>query len=263
MKKVLCAVLSLTLAAGVLSACGKKATQGGDVQDNAVQSGTVTKAPDATPNTAESIPSQFKATGSNITESADGGVEVAVEEREGEERYTFDTEDLGFVDTTTGAIIKIGMTVDEVESLIGAPIRVDSSSARIYSGIVVLYDDNGTVEQLIVGAGNMNEGDDPGRFVTPRGVQLYTTLEQFKAVYGDEYNAPAEPAEGDTSIKSTATMAVRYYAKDGDNFTYLGESYTNENKPENDKDLITQTFLFSTESNQVSVMSIKSGTQVN
>ena len=55
-------------------------------------------------------------------------------------------------------------------------------------------------------------------------------------------------------------MAVRYYAKNGDTFNYLGGSYTKENKPENDADLIMQTFLFSTETKTVSVMSVGNGT---
>ena len=152
------------------------------------------------------------------------------------------------------------MSSEDVEKLIGAPRTVDRDGFRKYSGIVIKYDDNGNASQMIVAAGNMEGDDNPNRFVSPRGVKLSTTLDEFKSVYGDEYNEPSQAAEGDETIKSSAMMAVRYYAKNGDTFNYLGGNYTKENKPENDADLIMQTFLFSTETKTVSVMSVGNGT---
>ena len=261
MKKILCAAVAAVLAVGALTACGNKPSEpsGADAGKNSQQNVT-TAEPASSPFVPEEVPSQFKANGSNITEKEGGGVSVSVAPREGDERYNFENDDLGFVDTESGALLKIGMSSEDVEKLIGAPRTVDRDGFRIYSGIVIKYDDNGNASQMIVAAGNMEGDDNPNRFVSPRGVKLSTTLDEFKSVYGDEYNEPSQAAEGDESIKSSAMMAVRYYAKNGDTFNYLGGSYTKENKPENDADFIMQTFLFSTETKTVSVMSVGNGT---
>lgn len=264
-KKLFCLALVFTLAAGTLASCAK---DDADTDENTTSSVTSTQdidtvAPDATPFVPEEVPSEFAADRSNITKNDDGSVSVSLEAREGESRHEFEEDDLGFVDTTTGAIIKIGMTVDEVESLIGLPKAVDSMNARIYNGIVVIYGDDGTVEQLVVAAGNMDESDIPDKFVTPRGVKLSTTLDEFKSVYGDEYSVPGNTDASNADVSSSATTAVRYYARNGNDFTYLGQNYTAENKPENDSDLVTQMFLFSNETQAVTAISIKTGTDVN
>jgi len=106
--------------------------------------------------------------------------------------------------TLRAELAEIGMSSEDVEKLIGAPRTVDRDGFRIYSGIVIKYDDNGNASQMIVAAGNMEGDDNPNRFVSPRGVKLSTTLDEFKSVYGDEYNEPSQAAEGDESIKSSA-----------------------------------------------------------
>lgn len=263
MKKILCFACAATLAVTVLTACGNQASEGGGVKDSALstEENVATMVPNSTPYVPAEVPSKFKASGSNIKQGDDGYV-VDLEERQGEERYDFESEDLGFVDTKTGAIISIGMTADDIEDIIGSPRTVDREKYRKYDGIIIKYDDDQKASQIIVAAGNMDGDDDPHRYVSPRGVKLNTTLDSFKTVYGDEYTSPKEAAEGDDSIKSTASMAVRYYAKNGNDFEYLGGSYNNNNKPENDEDLIMQTFMFSLETDNISVMSIQAGTEL-
>ncbi len=264
-KKLICAILAAAMAMSVFTACGKKATDPTELteKETAAPEHMEVQEPDSEPFEPEEIPSEFAAQGSNITANESGGVDVAIETRSGDDSYTFEDEDLGFVDTTTGAMIKIGMSADEVESLIGLPRVIDTQYIRYYSGIVIRYDENYNVDQLVVATGNMEEGDDPSRFVTPRGLKLNATLDEFISIYGDDYSEPEQAAEGDETIKSSATVALRYYAKDGDSFNYLGSTYSAADVPENDSDLITQSFLFSTETQTVSVITIKSGTKVN
>ena len=65
--------------------------------------------------------SQFKANGSNITEKRKAEAFLCLLlQREGDERYNFENDDLGFVDTESGALLKIGMSSEDVEKLIGA-----------------------------------------------------------------------------------------------------------------------------------------------
>ena len=40
---------------------------------------------------------------------------MSVAPREGDERYKFENDDLGFVDTESGALLKIGMSSEDVE----------------------------------------------------------------------------------------------------------------------------------------------------
>ena len=257
MKKVLCVTLSAILAAGVFASCGNKAA---DSDEMTTQQNVAS--PDATPYIPEEVPSKFKASSANITENTEGGVTVALEERAAEERYNFENEDLGFVDTESGALIKIGMSADEIESLIGQP-RVIDVEYRVYNSIVVQYDNDMKAVKLIVAMGNMEQNDNPQRFVSPRGIKLSSSLDEFKSVYGDEYFEGTDTADSNSSdAMNGATRAIRYYSKDNDNYTYIGQSYTNETKPENDSDLIMQTFLFEAGTNNITVITIQTGEAV-
>lgn len=256
MKKFLCVTLSAALAVGIFASCGKKASEAGSIKDN--NTSTVAD-PDATAYIPAEVPSKFKASSGNITEKSDGGVEVALDAREGEERHNFESEDLGFVDTETGALLKIGMSSDEIESLIGQPRTIDVDY-RIYDSIIIQYSDDMKAIKLIVAMGNMEENDNPTRFVSPRGIRLSSSLDEFKSVYGDEYfEGSADTAESGSGAMNGATRAIRYYSQNGSSYTYLGQSYTKDNKPENDSDLIMQTFLFETGTNNVSVMTVQTG----
>lgn len=263
MKKILSIALALSLSVAVLASCGKKPSEPSSTNtDNSATSNpsinSTTSEPNATPFVAKDIPKEYKADGKNVKEKEDGGVEVELEERKGDDSHVFEVEDLGFIDTESGALIKMGMTVDEIENLIGKPRVVDGKNYRIYDGIVIKYDNEGSSVKFIVAMGNMNEDENVTRYSTPRGINLSSTLDQFKSVYGDEYQEGSE-SNSETINGAGATMAMRYFAKDGSSYKYLGQSYSKEDKPENDADLIWQTFLFDTANNNVSAISIENG----
>ena len=264
-KKLMCIALSALLAAGIFTGCGKKATEPDSLTENykseADKEHSDTLDPEESPYVAESVPAEFTADGENITQSADGGVDVAIDVRNGDERYEFEAEDLGFVDTASGAVIKLGMTIDEIESLIGQPKSIDSQRNRFYSGIAIQYDENMVASRIVVASGNMEGYDNPQRFVTPRGIRLGDSIDDFVSVYGDDYNDPQSAEEGDESINMSATMAVRYYTQDGDSFTYVGSDYTGEQGPANKSSRITQTFMFSSETREISVISLERGAE--
>lgn len=256
-KKLLCIGLSALLAAGIFSGCGKKATDSGKLNENnkTSQSDTGhddTSGPDSTPYAAQSVPHQFQAEGDNVTKREDGGVDVALEAREGDDRYEFENDDMCFVDTMSGAIISIGMSIDDVESLIGEPRYIDAQDNRFYSGIAVKYDDNMNVERLVVATGNMEQSDDPERFVTSRGIRLGATEDEFASAYGDQYNDPQ-----DGELGGSASRAVRYYTPDGDGYKYAGNDF-NVLVGDNSS-AITQSFIFSPETKGLSVISIERG----
>ena len=266
-KKLICIGLSALLAASVFAGCGKQATDPGKLTEKDASEIEIdnndTLGLEATPYIAESVPQEYAAEGDNITPSENGGVDVAIDVRKGDERYEFEEEDLGFVDTASGAVIKIGMTIDEIESLIGVPRSIDSQGNRFYSGIAVQYDANMTATRLVVAGGNMETSDDPVRFVTPRGIRLGDSIDDFMSVYGDDYNDPAKAAEGDDTVSMAATMAVRYYKQEGSSFTYAGSSFNGDQVPANNSSRITQTFIFSPETGGVSVISLERGRDTN
>lgn len=255
-KRIFCVAVSVALAVSALTACGKKAS---DPKEAANTGETPSKVvnPDASPYAAKEVPSQFMAKSDNITAKDNGGVDVAVDRREGEARHSFDTEDLGFVDTMSGALLKIGMSIDEIESIIGQPREIDGEY-RIYDGIVFQYNNDSKVIKIIVSAGNIAETDSPTRYVSPRGIKLSSTLNDFKSTYGDEYIDGSETAQ-EASAMNGSTRAIRYYAKNGDKYNYIGESTSKDTTPENVSDLIMQTFLFETGTNNVSAMTVQTG----
>ncbi len=255
-KKLLCIGLSAMLAAGIFSGCGKKATDSGKLNENNTSQSESghddTVGPDSTPYAAQSVPHQFEAEGDNVTKREDGGVDVAVDARDGDDRYEFEDEDLGFVDTMSGALISIGMSIDDVESLIGEPRYIDGQDNRFYSGIAVKYDDDMNVERLVVAAGNMEQSDNPERFVTPRGIKLGASEDEFASVYGDQYN---DPQDGDEN--SNTSRAVRYYTTDGDGYKYAGNDFTALSG--DNSSTVTQSFMFSPETGGLSVISLQKG----
>ena len=206
-------------------------------------------------------PSKFKAKGSNIKENENGGVTVDVQERSGEDSHKFETEDLGFVDTLTGASIKLGMTADEVEGLLGAPRETDAQNYRVYSGLVVQYNNDNIAKKIIVASGNFIDGEDTSRFVTPRGLKISTSLDVFKKIYGEEFDESEKDENGEAKM-SSALRAVRFYAKELTGYKYLGESYTKENKPKNPDDLLGQTFIFDPNTKEISVIMLADGNSI-
>ncbi len=264
-KKLMCLALSALLAAGIFAGCGKKATDSGGLAENSgiskkdeEHSETVGTA--ATPFAAETVPDEFRAEGDNITARGDGGVDVSVDVREGDDRYELDDEDLGFVDTMSGALIRIGMSIDEIESLIGPPKTIDSQRNRFYSGIAIQYDQDMNASRIVAASGNMEGSDDPERFVTPRGIKLGSTMDEFVSVYGDDYNDAQKSAEGNTGVDASVTRALRYYTQNGDDFDYVGSSLVGDGAPQVDPaNLVTQMFIFSPETGNISVITIEKG----
>lgn len=233
----------------MLASCGSN-------KNNTTNTSSVADA-EATPYIPEEVPSKFKASLDNI-EKTENGVTVSLDKREGDDRYSFENEDLGFVDTKSGALLKLGMTSDEIESLIGKPKSIDLEY-RVYDGIVIEYNNDMETVKLIVASGNMKDDDESQRFVTPRGLTLMSSFDDFTNVYGDEYY-PADTSDGgENSGMNGATRAVRYYAKDGSSYSYIGQGYTKDTKPEDDKNLISQMFIFEPGSNSVSAITVQTG----
>lgn len=263
-KKLICFAAAVCLSASALTACGSKTSQDTDQNNTASTQNNTTQEtqqfnPDATPYAAKEIPNEFKAAGKNIKAGENGAVVVALKEMEDEERHEFLDEDLGFVDTMSGALLRIGMTAEEIENIIGTPRSIDID-ARIYDGLVVQFDEDGKAIKLVVTEGYVLDTDNPKRYVSPRGISLGSSLDDFKSVYGDEYKAGGntENAEGSAAMNGS-TRAIRYYAKNGNSFSYIGESTSKDTRPENDADLISQMFLFSAGENTVSAMTVQTG----
>ena len=222
-KRILFIALATMLSLSLLSGCGKKDTK----QENASSTGS---------NLIQKSEPQEGDT------SANKHYEVQLDERDREEAYQYSKEDLSYIDTVTGGSVSIGMTIGEVDGIAGASM-LDDTRYRIYDGLVVQFDDAGKAVALVVSGGLFINEAQSTRFVTPRGVSLYTSREDFAKAYGD---ISLDKADG----------AIRYFMIDGDKVEYLGEELTREQQTKYAGKIFMQEFMFDKETDKINSMRI-------
>lgn len=198
-------------------------------------------------------------TGENIVPTSGNNgqqYDVLLDERTEETQYQYDLSDLSLVDTTSGQKITIGMTLDEIEEIIGAPVNVDHLY-RVYAGVVVRYDEANKAVALIVSGGQFAEDAEKLRFKTSRGVGLTTAFSDFTKAYGDQYSQREEApsAENEEVLQETPATAVRYFTMNGEKVEFLGTTFPQDLSRE-DESLYMQDFMFDRETNQIATMRI-------
>ncbi|MBQ3573808.1 MAG: hypothetical protein IJA16_04355 [Clostridia bacterium] len=199
-------------------------------------------------------------TGKNIVPntqsgSAGGGAQrnftVELDERSERAAYDYGMADLSLIDTVTGERITLGMSIDEIEKVTGAPEMVEPGY-KTYDGVVVKYDKNNRAVSLIVANGKFKDGKET-RYFTSRGVGIGTSAEDFKKAYGDSYTEKKEVVDEATGEVSTdAAKAVRYFELDDGEVEFLGTTAPREK----DDDYCLQDFMFSNTDGTVATIRI-------
>lgn len=199
-------------------------------------------------------------TGKNIVPSVQSGsaesdgqrnFTVELDERGGKAAYDYGMADLSLIDTMTGERITLGMSIDEIEKITGAPEMIEPGY-KTYDGVVVKYDKNNRAVSLIVSAGKFKDGKET-RYFTSRGVGIGTSAEDFKKAYGDSYTEKKEVVDEATGEVSTdAAKAIRYFELDDNEVEFLG---TTAPKDE-DADYCIQDFMFSNTDGTVATIRI-------
>ncbi len=205
-------------------------------------------------------PRNVSETGKNIVPnvqsgSAESGEQrnftVELDERGERAAYNYGIADLSLIDTVTGKRITLGMSLDEIEKITGAPEMVEPGY-KTYDGVVVKYDKNDRAVSLIVSSGKFQGGKET-RYFTSRGVGIGTSAEDFKLAYGDIYTEKKEivdEATGEVSIDPA--KAVRYFELDEDEVEFLGTTAPKEK----DDDYCIQDFMFSNTDGTVATIRI-------
>lgn len=222
-KRILFIVMAAILSLSLLSGCGKK----------------------------EGKKETASSTGSNVIQksepqegdtSSNKNYEVQLDERDEEEAYQYSKEDISYIDTVTGGSVSIGMTIEEVDAIAGASM-LDDVHYRIYDGLIAQFDDAGKAVALVVSGGLFINEAQSTRFVTPRGVSLYTSRNDFAKAYGD------------ISLKNADT-AIRYFMIDGDKVEYLGEELTQGQQTKYAGKIFMQEFMFDQETDKINSMRV-------
>ena len=220
-KRILFIAMAAMLSLSLLSGCGKKV----DKKETASSTGS---------NVIQKSEPQEGDT------SANKHYEVQLDERDEESAYQYSKEDISYIDTVTGGSVFIGMTIEEVDAIAGASM-LDDTRYRIYDGLVAQFDEKGKAAALVVSGGLFINEAQSTRFVTPRGVSLYTSRDDFAKAYGD-------------IALDNAESAIRYFMIDGDKVEYLGEKLTQEQQTKHAGKIFMQEFMFDKESNKINSM---------
>ena len=226
-KKYLALTIVLTLSISVLTACGKKEV--------------------ATPQATDIVINQ-----------ENESIDTTLEERTEETKYQYDTDDLSFIDSTTGQGISIGMALPDIEAVTGEAIRKSGSNV-IYNGISVQYNQENISVGMTLSSGEFDDETIKTRYKTSRGVGLNMSFEDFSKAYGDLSNKREEEqvAEDGTVISGeTPANAVRYFKADGSNVEYLGNTKNDAVKATDKDKLYMQYFMFDKETNCVSAIKV-------
>ena len=241
-KKIIAILAAMTLAASMLTGCGKKGEEKSE-QNNII--------PKASSQQNDSEESETKSDESSRPEKQ---FEVVLDERSEEEKYQYSIDDLSLVDTVTGKKISVGMKLEEVEAIAGNSLT-DDKNYRVYDGLIVQFSDEGNVVSMIASGGMFPNAEQATRYMSVRGVGINTSFEDFAKAYGDLYN---EASGNDSSGNSTPANAMRYFKVDGDKVAYLGETLSDDLKAEAEKkqNIFVQYFMFEKETNIVSAMRI-------
>lgn len=227
MKKYLAVIMAISLAISTLTACGKK--------DTASSQG------------ANIVPNE-----------EDGTVNVQLDERTEDTKYQYDTDDLSFIDSQSGQGISIGMSLPDIESVTGEPVRKSGSNV-VYNGITVQYNEEDISVGMSISGGEFEDETVKNRFKTSRGVGLETTFEDFSKAYGDLSNERQEEQtaeDGTVTNAETPANAVRYFKAEGNKVEYLGNTKNDEVKATDKANLYMQYFMFDKENNCVSAIKV-------
>lgn len=205
-------------------------------------------------------PKNVSETGKNIVPNVQSGsaesggqrnFTVELDERGGKAAYDYGLADLSLIDTVTGERITLGMNIDEIEKITGAPEMVEPGY-KTYDGVVVKYDKNNRAVSLIVSNGKFKDGKEM-RYFTSRGVGIGTSAEDFKKAYGDSYTEKKETIDEATGeVTTDAARAVRYFELDDDEVEFLGTTAPREM----DDDYCIQDFMFSNTDDTVATIRI-------
>ena len=226
-KKYLSLVLALVFCISLLTACGKKEVE--------------------TPQATDIVINQ-----------ENEPIDTTPEERTEETKYQYDTDDLSFIDSTTGQGISISMALPDIEAVTGEAIRKSGSNVK-YNGISVQYNEENISVGMNISSGEFEDESVKTRYKTSRGVGLNATFEDFSKAYGDLSNERKEEqtAEDGTLISGeTPANAVRYFKADGGKVEYLGNNKNDEVKATDKDKLYMQYFMFDKETNCVSAIKV-------
>ncbi len=197
--------------------------------------------------------------GTNIVQNQETGeVDVTLDERTEETKYQYDTDDLSFIDSTTGQGISIGMALPDIEAVTGEAVRKSGSNV-IYNGISVQYNQENISVGMTLSSGEFDDETIKTRYKTSRGVGLNASFEDFSKAYGDLSNERKEEqtAEDGTVISGeTPANAVRYFKADGSKVEYLGNNRNDAVKATDKDKLYMQYFMFDKETNCVSAIKV-------
>ena len=104
----------------------------------------------------------------------------------GEVKYkpgTFTKEDFALINTEKNVTFTLGMTKEEVESVLGKEVEVVNNRNYVYSdGIYIIYRNDKIVSLSI---DNVDEDKYDLPYKTVRGIQLYDTKKKVQEVYGE------------------------------------------------------------------------------
>ncbi len=200
--------------------------------------------------------------GNIVPRSTEAGIEgqknydVLLDERPEEERYLYSMDDLSLVDTISGKKITIGMSRAEIETITGEAVATTPRYC-LYDGVVVQYTEEDIAGALVVSGGEFREEEAATKYLTVRGVGLYTSFEDFVKAYGEEHFAKEEEEAVEGEMPSeTPARAIRYFRIDGRKVEYLGTVLTEEMEQEGEENLYIQDFVFGRETNQITAMRI-------
>jgi hypothetical protein len=95
----------------------------------------------------------------------------------------FQASDLSFYKKNEKDIIRLGMSKQEVEDILGEPIRkIDFFNIYEYSGVKVHYNKNNIVNALMIDDNTKHNKT----YMSPRGIQYGDTVDSIVSKYGDQ-----------------------------------------------------------------------------
>lgn len=247
-KKVFAVIAVVSVIVTLFSACGDKKETANSTGPNIVPKESVTEKEAENTDTEET-----QEENSVVPEKK---YDVLLDERDEDAKYQYDMNDLSLVDTVSGKIISVGMSINDIEQITGTAMTVNQQH-RIYNGIIILYGEDDTAESLIVSSGLFPDENQGTRFKSSRGVALGSTFEDFVKAYGDQFNEgkTTDVKEGETPYETPAN-AIRYFRVDGRDVEFIGTKLDAETKAGDTENIYMQDFMFSKDTNKVTTMRI-------
>ncbi len=251
-KKIFAVIAVVSVIVTLFSACGDKKETTNSTGPNIVPKEQVTE---------KETEKTDAGTDAEVTQEENSVVpekkyDVLLDERDEDAKYQYDMNDLSLVDTVSGKIISVGMSINDIEQITGTAMTVNQQH-RIYNGIIILYGEDDTAESLIVSSGLFPDENQATRFKSSRGVALGSTFEDFVKAYGDQFNEgkTTDAKEGEAPYETPAN-AIRYFRVDGRKVEFIGTKLDAETKAGDTNNIYMQDFMFSKDTNKVTTMRI-------